>query len=79
MKYKPFAVKLQHDGNVYEGKVVPFNDHPVQKTYPRQYMVTLNGKFRGVFTHTNHSWESTSLYDEGLVSAIGKCIIDWYQ
>lgn len=79
MTYRPFAIKLLHDGNVYEGKVTPYNDLTRKNEYPVEYNVILNGIFRGVFTKKAERWESTSLTDCGLVKAIGNYITDWYS
>lgn len=79
IKYRPFSINLVHDGNVYEGKVTPLNQAAKTGALPKEFHITLNGTFRGIFSQPGRGWESTSLEDKGLVDAVGNCILSWYE
>ena len=79
LKYLAFTIVIEHEGNEYIGKITPITLAKKSDNIPSEFSVILNGIFRGIFTFELNRWQSTSLDDDLLVSAIGQYILNYYK
>ena len=78
LEKKPIPIEFEYKGKQFRGEGVPI-PQTCAKGFCYELDVTLNNETLGIIRYGGSGWKMDLLQDQGLIDAIGACIIEWFE